>query len=104
VDHGSIFDLDPAAAHWLAKTFGVESPQRALLDSLALAAEAEAARRGMRGAAPTHESRPLLDLLSEDRVGKSVRSVEAVFPDLPIPREPGQSQLHAIDKFIRHGR
>jgi hypothetical protein len=44
----SVFDLEPAAAHWLAETFEAESPQRALLDSLAVSAEAESAPRGMR--------------------------------------------------------
>jgi len=103
VEKGSVFELGPASVQWLAETFHGASPQHALLESLALSAEAEAARRGPSDTCAGHKSRRLLDLLSEARVEKSVRNVAAAYPDLPIPREPGQTQLQAIDKFIRHG-
>jgi hypothetical protein len=101
MEEGSVFDLEPAAVQWLAETFQDASPQHALLESLALSAEAEAPRPGMRGAGARHESRPLLDLLSVARVGKSVRNVATAFPDLPIPKRPGRAQLRAIDNLIR---
>ena len=101
MEEGSVFDLEPAAVQWLAETFHDASPQHALLESLALSAEAEAPRPGMRGAGAGHASRPLLDLLSVARVGKSVRNVATAFPDLPIPKRPGRAQLRAIDNLIR---
>ena len=103
MERESVFDLEPAAVQWLAETFPDASPQYALLESLALSAEAEAAGRELRRPGAGHESRPLLDLLSVARVGRSVRKVAMAFPDLPIPREPGQTQFQAIDKFIRRG-
>ncbi len=104
VAHGSIFDLDPAAAHWLAETFEVGSPEHALLDSLALAAEANAVRRGLRANDADGEPRPLADLLSRERISLSVGAVAAAFPDLPVPRTPGPSQVQAIDAFVRQPR
>jgi len=104
VAHGSIFDLDPAAAHWLAETFEVGSPEHALLDSLALAAEANAVRRGLRAKDADGEPRPLADLLSRERISLSVSAVAAAFPDLPVPRSPGPSQVQAIDAFVRQRR
>jgi hypothetical protein len=103
VDKVSVFDLEPAAVHWLAETFDDESPQHALLDSLALSAEAEAPTRGMRRVEVGQASRPLHDLLSEEKVGEIVGEVAAAFPDLPVPQRPGRAQLRAIDKLIRQG-
>jgi hypothetical protein len=104
VDTGSVFELEPAAVHWLAETFDDETPQHALLDSLALSAEAESAPKGMRRVEPSSESRPLLDLLSEEKVGEIVHGVAAAFPELPVPDRPGRAQLRAIDRLIRRGR
>lgn len=101
VERESVFDLEPAAVQWLAETFQDASPQHALLESLALSAEAEAAGRELRHPGAGRESRPLLDLLSVARVGRSVRKVAMAFPDLPIPREPGRAQIRAIDNLIR---
>jgi len=98
----SVFQLDPAAAHWLAETFDDESPEHALLDSLALSAEAEAGRKGMRRVGD-QGPQPLLHLLSEETVGEIVEDVTAAFPDLPIPRQPGRAQYRAIDKLVRQG-
>ena len=103
VDEGSVFDLEPAAVQWLAETFEDASPQHALLESLALSAEAGAAGRDLPSAGAGHESRRLLDLLSVARTGKCVRKVATAFPSVPIPRQPGQTQLQAIDSFIRQG-
>ena len=100
MDKGSVFDLEPAAVHWLAETFEAESPQHALLDSLALSAEAESAPRGMRRVG---DRGSLRDLLSEDKVGDIVRDVASAFPDLPIPKRPGRAQLRAIDALVRQG-
>ncbi len=100
MEKGSVFDLEPAAARWLADTFEAESPQRALLDSLALSAEAESARPGMRRVG---DRGSLRDLLSEDKVGDIVRDVASAFPDLPIPTRPGRAQLRAIDALVRQG-
>ncbi len=104
MEEGSVFDLDPAAAHWLAETFEVGSPEHALLDSLALAAEANAVRRGLRAKDADCEPRPLADLLSRERISLSVSAVAAAFPDLPVPRAPGPSQVQAIDAFVRQPR
>jgi hypothetical protein len=103
VDSESVFDLEPAAAHWLAETFEDESAQHALLGSLAMSAEAETAARGAEPLGGGQDARPLLDLLSEQKVGEIVGDVVAAFPDLPIPREPGRAQLRAIDRLIRQG-
>jgi hypothetical protein len=100
VDRGSVFDLEPAAVQWLAATFEAESPQHALLGSLALSAEAESAPRGMRRVG---DGGSLRDLLSEDKVGDIVRDVASAFPDLPIPERPGRAQLRAIDVLVRQG-
>lgn len=104
MDTGSVFELEPAAVHWLARTFDDETPQHVLLDSLALTAEAESAPRGMRRVEPGPESRSLHDLLSEDKVGEIVGDVATAFPDLPVPQRPGRAQLRAIDRLIRWGR
>jgi hypothetical protein len=101
VKRASVFDLEPAAVQWLAETFQAASPQHALLESLALSAEPGAVGREVRRPGAGRESRPLLDLLSLARVGRSVRKVAMAFPDLPIPREPGRAQLRAIDNLIR---
>jgi hypothetical protein len=101
VGTASVFDLEPAAAHWLAETFDDASPQHVLLDSLAMSAEPETATRGTVRPGAVHGSRPLLDYLSEARVGEIVGGVAAAFPDLPIPRQPGRAQRRAIDKLIR---
>jgi hypothetical protein len=98
MDKGSVFDLEPAAVHWLAETFAAESPQHALLDSLALSAEPESAPRGMRRVG---DGGSLRDLLSEDKVGDIVRDVASAFPDMPIPSDPGRAQLRAIDALVR---
>jgi hypothetical protein len=103
VEPGSVFQLDPAAAHWLAETFDDESPEHALLDSLALSAEADAGRKGLRRVGDGPAARPLRDLLSEETVGEIVEDVAAAFPDLPIPQEPGREQLRAIDSLVRQG-
>lgn len=103
MDEASVFDLEPAAVQWLAETFEDASPQHALLESLALSAEVGAVGRELRSAGPGHESRPLLELLSVARVGRIVRRVASAFPDLAIPQQPGQTQLQAIDRFIRQG-
>ena len=103
MDQGSVFQLDPAAAHWLAETFDDESPEHALLDSLALSAEADAGRKGLRRIGDQPGPRPLRDLLSEETVGEIVDDVATAFPDLPIPREPGRAQLRAIDSLVGQG-
>jgi len=103
MDQGSVFQLDPAAAHWLAETFDDESPEHALLDSLALSAEADAGRKGLRRIGDQPGPRPLRDLLSEETVGEIVEDVATAFPDLPIPREPGRAQLRAIDSLVGQG-
>jgi hypothetical protein len=103
MDQGSVFQLDPAAAHWLAETFDDESPEHALLDSLALSAEADAGRKGLRRIGDPPGPRPLRDLLSEETVGEIVEDVATAFPDLPIPREPGRAQLRAIDSLVGQG-
>ena len=103
MDNGSVFELEPAAVCWLAETFDDETPQHALLDSLALSAEPESAPRGMRRVEPGLESRPLSDLLSEDKVGRIVEGVAQAFPDLPVPDRPGRAQLRAIDRLVRLG-
>jgi hypothetical protein len=103
MDEGSVFQLDPAAAHWLAETFDDASPQHALLDSLALSAEADAGRTGLRRIGDEPSARPLRDLLSEETVGEIVEDVAAAFPDLQIPREPGRAQLRAIDSLVGQG-
>jgi hypothetical protein len=103
MDQGSVFQLDPAAAHWLAETFDDASPEHALLDSLALSAEADAGRKGLRRIGDQPAARPLRDLLSEETVGEIVEDVAAAFPDLPIPREPGRAQLRAIDSLVGQG-
>ena len=100
---GSVFQLDPAAAHWLAETFDDESPEHALLDSLALSASADAGRKGLRRIGDQPSPRPLRDLLSEETVGEIVEDVATAFPDLPIPREPGRAQLRAIDSLVGQG-
>ncbi len=97
---GSVFQLDPAAAHWLAETFDDESPEHALLDSLALSADAAAGRKGLRRVGDAGP-RPLVDLLSEETVGEIVEDVTAAFPGLPIPRQPGHAQFRAIDRLVR---
>jgi hypothetical protein len=104
VDKGSVFDLEPAAVHWLAETFEDETPQHALLDSLAMSADVQPTSRGMQRPAVGQVSRPLVDLLSEQKVGEIVEDVAAAFPDLPVPQRPGRAQLRAIDKLIRRGR
>jgi hypothetical protein len=104
VDTGSVFELEPAAVHWLAETFDEQTPQHALLDSLALSAEAEPAPKGMRRVEPGTESRPLVDLLSEEKVGEIVHGVAEAFPELPVPDRPGRAQRRAIDRLIRRGR
>jgi len=101
VDKGSVFDLEPAAVQWLAETFEAESPQHALLDSLAWSAEAESAPRGMRRVG---DGGCLRDLSSEAKVGDIVRDVASAFPDVPIPKRPGRAQLRPIDKLMRQGR
>ena len=101
MDKGSVFELEPAAVCWLARTFDDETPQHALLDSLALSAEAESVPRGMRRVEPGPESRPLSDLLSEDKVGQIVDGVAQAFPDLPVPNRPGRAQFRAIDRLVR---
>jgi len=103
MDQGSVFQLDPAAAHWLAETFDDESPEHALLDSLALSAEADAGRKGLRRIGDQPGPGPLRDLLSEETVGEIVEDVATAFPDLPIPREPGRAQLRAIDSLVGQG-
>ena len=103
MDPGSVFQLDPAAAHWLAETFDDESPEHALLDSLAFSAEADAGRKGLRRIGDEHGPLPLRDLLSEETVGEIVEDVATVFPDLPIPQEPGRAQFRAIDSLVRQG-
>ncbi len=75
MDQGSVFQLDPAAAHWLAETFDDASPEHALLDSLALSAEADAGRKGLRRIGDQPGPRPLRDLLSEETVGEIVEDV-----------------------------
>jgi hypothetical protein len=100
VEKGSVFDLEPAAVQWLAETFEAESPQHALLDSLALSAEPESAPRGMRRVG---DGGSLRDLLSEAKVGDIVRDVASAFPDVPIPKRPGRAQLRAIDALVRQG-
>ena len=103
MNQGSVFQLDPAAAHWLAETFDDASPEHALLDSLALSAEADAGRKGLRRIGDQPGPRPLRDLLSEETVGEIVEDVATAFPDLPIPREPGRAQLRAIDSLVGQG-
>jgi len=103
VANGSVFDLEPAAVQWLAETFDDETPQHALLDSLALSADAATTTRGMKRSDAGRDSRPLHDLLSEETVGEIVGDVATAFPNLPIPQKPGRAQLRAIDRLIRQG-
>ena len=98
--NGSVVDLEPAAAHWLAETFDAETPQHALLDALAMSAEPASAARGMRRLGQAYSLR---DVLSEENVSEIVGRVAAAFPDLPIPQEPGRRQLRAIDNLMRQG-
>jgi len=103
VDTPSVFELEPAAVHWLAETFEDETPQHALLDSLAISADAQPTSRGMQRPTVGQVSRPLVDLLSEQKIGEIVEDVVAAYPDLPIPPEPGRAQLRAIDNLIHQG-
>ncbi len=83
---------------WLADTFDEETPQRALLDSLAMSAEARAGAGNVDGDA-AHA--PLFDLIPQDEVQQIADGVVAAYPALPIPTEPGLDQLRAIDEVIR---
>jgi len=101
MERHSVFYLEPAAVHWLAQTFEHESPQHALLDRLASAAEEETVPLGLTRTGVGQHSRLLIDVLPATKVGEIVKEVGVSFPDLPIPQRPGRAQLGAIDKLIR---
>ena len=101
MDDGSVFRLEPAAVSWLADTFEEETPQRALLDSLALSAEARAGADGPGHVDGDMTHTALFDLIPQDEVQRIAGGVAAAYPALPIPSEPGLDQFRAIDEVIR---
>jgi hypothetical protein len=101
MERHSVFYLEPAEVHWLAQTFEHESPQHALLDRLASAAEEETAPPGVTRTGMGQNSRLLIDVLPATKVGEIVQEVGVNFPSLPIPQRPGRAQLGAIDELIR---
>ncbi len=96
-----MFRLEPAAVSWLADTFAKETPQRALLNSLALSAQARAGGGGMQRIGDAKAEAALFDLISRDEVHRIAGGVAAAYPTLPIPAEPGLDQFRAIDDVIR---
>jgi hypothetical protein len=102
VDDVSVFRLNPETVAWLAGTFDLGTPQRALLKALALSADANLAGR-VADAAGDGESLVLHDLLTDDDVAAIVASAMSAHPDLPIPLRAGPAQQLAIDEVIRRG-
>ena len=101
MDDGSVFRLEPAAVSWLADTFDKDPPQRALLNSLALSAEARVGGGGMQRIGDATAQAALFDLIPHDEVHHIADGVAAAYPTLPIPSAPGIDQFRAIDDVIR---
>jgi hypothetical protein len=103
VDDESVFTMDPQTVAWLAGTCDPHTAQRALLEALALSAEANLARGVAGHTGQGSGSPPLFDLLSDDKVSAIAASASAAFHALPIPSKPGPAQQLARDELIHRG-